>query len=77
MVQFVWLIPLGAMVGAFGTLIGAGGGFVLMPILLLVYPQEKAEVLTFLSLEHFTLECIRTTGTSCGRRNRTLPPERL
>jgi len=21
-------------------------------------------------LEHFTLECIRTTGTSCGRRNR-------
>ena len=29
------------------------------------------------SLEHFTLECIRTTGTSCGRRNRILPPERL
>jgi len=50
MAQFLWLIPLGAVVGAFGTLIGAGGGFVLMPILLVVYPQEKTEVLTFLSL---------------------------
>ncbi|HUU30581.1 MAG TPA: sulfite exporter TauE/SafE family protein [Phycisphaerae bacterium] len=50
MAQFLWLVPLGAVVGVFGTLIGAGGGFVLMPILLVVYPQEKAEVLTFLSL---------------------------
>jgi len=30
------LIPLGFAVGAYGTLVGAGGGFVLVPVLLLV-----------------------------------------
>jgi hypothetical protein len=29
--QFMWLIPLGFMVGTFGTLIGAGG-FILVPV---------------------------------------------
>ena len=50
MAQFLWLVPLGVAVGAFGTLIGAGGGFVLIPILLLLYPEESPEVLTFISL---------------------------
>ena len=48
--QYVWLIPLGFVIGAYGTLIGAGGGFVLMPILLLLYPQENPEILTSISL---------------------------
>jgi len=50
MFQFWWLVPLGFIVGAYGTLIGAGGGFVLMPILLLVYPKESPVVLTSISL---------------------------
>jgi len=37
-------------VGAFGTLIGAGGGFVLMPVLLLLYPDEKPQIITSISL---------------------------
>ena len=44
------LIALGFVVGAYGTLIGAGGGFVLMPVLLLLYPRESPEVLTSISL---------------------------
>jgi uncharacterized protein len=48
--QYVWLIPLGFVIGAYGTLIGAGGGFVLMPILLLLYPHENPEILTSISL---------------------------
>ena len=48
--QYLWLIPLGVVVGAFGTLIGAGGGFVLMPVLLLLYPHEKTHILTSISL---------------------------
>ena len=32
----VWAV-VGVVVGAYGTLIGAGGGFVLVPILLIVY----------------------------------------
>ncbi|PFG74223.1 sulfite exporter TauE/SafE family protein [Tepidiforma thermophila] len=41
---------LGFIVGAFGTLVGAGGGFVLVPILLLIYPDEDPELLTAISL---------------------------
>jgi len=43
-------ILLGLGVGTYGTLIGAGGGFVLMPILLLLYPKESPAVLTSISL---------------------------
>lgn len=44
------LIPLGFLVGGYGTLIGAGGGFVLVPILLLLYPRENPEIITSISL---------------------------
>jgi uncharacterized membrane protein YfcA len=44
------LIAVGFGVGAYGTLIGAGGGFVLMPLLLLSYPKESPDVLTSISL---------------------------
>jgi uncharacterized membrane protein YfcA len=48
--QYLWLLPLGLVVGCFGTLIGAGGGFILVPILLLIYPNEKTEFITSISL---------------------------
>lgn len=41
---------LGFAVGAFGTLVGAGGGFVLVPVLLLVYPEKDPEQITAISL---------------------------
>jgi len=44
------LLVLGIGVGAYGTLIGAGGGFVLMPVLLLLYPDQGADLLTSISL---------------------------
>jgi uncharacterized membrane protein YfcA len=37
-------------VGAFGTLVGAGGGFVLVPVLLFLYPEMKAGTVTSISL---------------------------
>ena len=49
-IEYLWLLPLGLLIGAFGTLIGAGGGFVLVPILLLVHPNEKTELITAISL---------------------------
>jgi uncharacterized protein len=45
----IWLI-VGLLVGAMGTLIGAGGGFVLMPILLFAYRGANPEILTAWSL---------------------------
>ncbi|MSP40172.1 MAG: sulfite exporter TauE/SafE family protein [Deltaproteobacteria bacterium] len=48
--QFLWLVPLGFFAGAYGTLIGAGGGFVLAPALLLIYPAEAPETITSITL---------------------------
>jgi uncharacterized membrane protein YfcA len=47
---YLALIPLGAFAGAYGTLIGAGGGFVLVPALLLIYPEAAPETITSISL---------------------------
>jgi uncharacterized protein len=44
------LVPLGFAIGAYGTLIGAGGGFVLVPALLFLYPHERPATITSVSL---------------------------
>ncbi|RAJ11024.1 hypothetical protein LX64_00631 [Chitinophaga skermanii] len=46
----IFLIGLGFLIGTFGTLIGAGGGFILVPILLFMFPDMPADVLTSISL---------------------------
>jgi uncharacterized membrane protein YfcA len=46
----ILLVLLGFAVGAFGTVVGAGGGFILTPILLLLYPHDSAQTLTAISL---------------------------
>ena len=43
-------VLLGFVAGAFGTLIGAGGGFLLLPVLVLLYPGDPPAVLTAISL---------------------------
>jgi uncharacterized protein len=48
--QYIGLALLGLGVGVYGTLIGAGGGFVLMPVLLVIYPGDDAAVLASISL---------------------------
>jgi uncharacterized protein len=48
--QYFGLISLGFGIGAYGTLIGAGGGFLLMPLLLFMYPAEHQGTLTAISL---------------------------
>jgi uncharacterized protein len=50
MIEFLWLIPVGFIAGMFGTLVGAGGGFILMPILLVLHKDWQPEVLTAVSL---------------------------
>lgn len=41
---------IGLFVGAFGTLIGAAGGFLLVPILLFLYPEETPATITSITL---------------------------
>ncbi|MDD5706813.1 MAG: sulfite exporter TauE/SafE family protein [Kiritimatiellae bacterium] len=46
----LWLVALGFVLGTVGTLIGAGGGFVLVPVLLLLYPGDTPETIAAVSL---------------------------
>jgi uncharacterized protein len=48
--DFLLLSLLGVAVGAYGTVIGAGGGFVLVPVLLLLYPHDPPTTITTISL---------------------------
>jgi uncharacterized membrane protein YfcA len=46
----LFLCLLGFVVGVFGTLVGAGGGFILTPVLLLLYPESTPGLITAISL---------------------------
>ena len=61
MLHYLWLLPVGFLVGAFGTLIGAGGGFILAPLLLLLYPAEPPDIVTSISL---AVACANATAGS-------------
>lgn len=50
MTEFLRLAPLGFAVGAYGTLVGAGGGSVLVPALLIMLPHESPATVTAISL---------------------------
>ena len=48
--DILYLLLFGVIVGAAGTLIGAGGGFILMPVFLIIYKDKSPAVLTAMSL---------------------------
>jgi uncharacterized membrane protein YfcA len=48
--HYLLLALLGLIVGTFGTLVGAGGGFILTPVLLVVYPELTPAQITSISL---------------------------
>jgi uncharacterized membrane protein YfcA len=47
---FIGYLLLGVGIGSLGTLIGVGGGFLLIPILLWLYPDQPAETIATISL---------------------------
>lgn len=62
------LLVLGVAVGGVGTLVGAGGGFLLAPVLLLVYPHDSPRTLTAISLA--AVWANSTSGTVAYLRQR-------
>src|SRR5450631_1437830 len=50
MLTLIVLIITGFIIGIFGTVIGAGGGFILVPILILSYPELSPETITAISI---------------------------
>lgn len=70
MASYVWLVLLGLVIGAYGTLIGAGGGFVLVPLLLLLYPTESSDTITSISLA--VVFCNALSGSAAYARSRRI-----
>lgn len=64
------LVLLGATVGVFGTLVGAGGGFVLVPVLLLIYPDRKPEEIASIGL--FVVFANSVSGSIAYSRQRRI-----
>ncbi|MGI8922381.1 MAG: sulfite exporter TauE/SafE family protein [Solirubrobacteraceae bacterium] len=64
------LLLLGFGVGVFGTLVGAGGGFVLTPVLLVLYPHESPARITAISLVVVFLNAL--SGSSAYARQRRI-----
>jgi uncharacterized membrane protein YfcA len=48
--ELLGLAALGLAVGTYGTIVGLGGGFILVPVLLFLYPEYDPEQLTAISL---------------------------
>jgi hypothetical protein len=67
--QDLLLLPLGLVAGAYGTIIGAGGGFVLVPALLLLFADKPADEVTAISLTVVLLTGI-SASMAYGRQGR-------
>jgi uncharacterized membrane protein YfcA len=68
MEQYHWFVPLGFLLGAYGTLVGAGGAFILVPILLLMYPDARPETITSISLAVVFFNCLSGSIAYAGTK---------
>ena len=48
--NYAILIGIGFLIGTLGTLIGAGGGFLLVPLLIISHPELSPEIITAISI---------------------------
>ncbi|HVU53541.1 MAG TPA: sulfite exporter TauE/SafE family protein [Puia sp.] len=71
MIDSVWLLfAIGLLVGGLGTLIGAGGGFILVPVLLFLYPSLQPDAITAVSMA--IVACNAVSGTVAYARARRI-----
>ncbi len=62
------LIALGFGVGAYGAMVGAGGGFVIVPALLLIFPEDSQKTLTAISLLVVLATAVSATAAYARQR---------
>jgi uncharacterized membrane protein YfcA len=68
--ELLGLVMLGLGVGVIGTMVGVGGGFLLVPALLVLYSGEAPEVITSVSLA--VVACSATAGTTAYARQKRI-----
>ena len=69
--EAILLIAVGAIIGAYATSIGAGGGFLIAPLLLLRYPEAEPAEVTTASLTVVLISSL--TSTVIVSRERRVP----
>lgn len=66
----VVLVVIGLLIGTLGTLIGAGGGFLLVPLLILFHPEYPPETITAISMAVVATNAL--SGTAAYVRQRRI-----
>lgn len=69
----VSLFFIGTTIGGYGTLIGAGGGFLLVPVLLVLFPATEPATLTSVSLAIVALNALSGSATYAWMRRIDFP----
>ncbi len=62
------LILIGFLIGTVGTLIGAGGGFILVPLLIILHPKFTPEIITAISMA--VVACNAISGSAAYMANK-------
>ncbi len=61
MESYILLVLAGLIIGTCGTLIGAGGGFIIVPLLLIFYPNLSPEIVTAISIAVVSVNALSGT----------------
>lgn len=66
---YAWLVLSGLVAGTWGSIIGAGGGFILVPLMLFVFPDAAPATVTAISLAAVLTTGLSSTATyACLKR---------
>ena len=71
--EAVLLVIVGAVIGAYAISIGAGGGFLIAPLLLIRYPDAEPEVITTASLSAVVITSIASSAIVIPERRVDVP----
>lgn len=69
-ISLIAFIGLGFAIGTYGTVVGTGGGFILVPLLLLIFPEYSAETVSAISLA--VVWANATSGAAAYARQRRI-----
>lgn len=68
MISLAAWFPIGLLIGVIGAMLGVGGGFLLIPLLLMAHPEAPPSAVTAISLAIISLNALSSVAAYAGRR---------